>query len=100
MLWTLLPPSRRRYALNILSQVAAGESDEDIFHARVDEPFAFAYELLEFGDGTDRDDPAVVHDRDPIAETLCLVHVVRADDDRRVVVIAQVMDEALDILLR
>src|SRR5258708_7707466 len=30
-----------------------------------------------------RDDLAVIHHRDPIAEDLCLVHVVRREEDRR-----------------
>src|SRR5437868_2454771 len=30
----------------------------------------------------ERDDMAVIHDRDPVAETLCLLHVVSGENDR------------------
>ena len=55
---------------------------------------------LELVHGALGDQAAVVEQSDARAQPLCLVEVVRRQDDRRVVLIADLLDERLDLELR
>src|SRR3954465_7530332 len=48
---------------------------------------------LELGGGADPAQPAAVHERDPLAELVGLVHVVRREHDRQAALLAQPGDE-------
>src|SRR5919107_3242444 len=51
---------------------------------------------LELGGRADRAQPAAVHERDPLAQLVGLVHVVRGEQDRHAALLSQPRDELPD----
>src|SRR3954469_8164092 len=71
----------------VVGQVARGGAKGVV------EGVARAERRLELGGRADRAQPAAMHERDPLAELVGLVHVVRREQDRHAALLAQPGDE-------